>query len=71
MCLMPYANNTGADHSILRVSKFLEFLQQVLGEPRHDKTNKVTVPPAKTQISLASQADLSLCWVHTHFVGVG
>ena len=35
-------------------------------EPRHDKTNKVTVRPAKTQIS---QADLSLRWAHTHFVG--
>ena len=30
-------------------------------EPRHDKTNKVTVHPAKTQ------ADLR--WAHTHFVG--
>ena len=73
------------------------------GEPQHDKTNKVTVRPAKTQISLgirpvwsesllsawrklglsyplsaqrslwsdwaAAQADLSLCWAHTHFVG--
>ena len=28
-------------------------------EPRHDKTNKVTVRPAKTQISLGAQ---SLCW---------
>ena len=36
-------------------------------EPRHDKTNKVTVRPAKTQISLG--ANLSLHWVHTHFVG--
>ena len=70
-------------------------------EPRHDKTNKVTVRPAKTQISLGirqvwsesslsawrklgslathwahsqdsqaqAQADLSLCWAHSHFVG--
>ena len=72
-------------------------------EPRHNKTNKMAVPPAKTQISLDirpvrsesslsawrklgplathwahsevwsdwvdSQADLSLRWVHTHFVG--
>ena len=62
-------------------------------EPPHDKTNKVTVCPAKTQISLGirmkkawvlsyplsaqrrlwsdwvdAQADLSLCWVHSHFV---
>ena len=35
-------------------------------EPRHDKTNKVTMRPAKTQIS---QADLSLRWAHSHFVG--
>ena len=71
-------------------------------EPRHDKTNKVSVRPAKTQISLVSaqsdqslccpheeslgpslpikhtgktlirlgrQADLSLRWTHSHFVG--
>ena len=69
-------------------------------EPRHDKTNKMSVHPAKTQISLGicpawsesslsawvfsyplsaqrrlwsdrvdAQADLSLRWVHSHFVG--
>ena len=53
-------------------------------EPQHDKTNKVTVRPAKTQISLGiriwsesslcaqwadAQADLSLRWAHTHSVG--
>ena len=72
-------------------------------EPRHKKTNKMSVRPAKTQISLGirpvwsesslsawrklgslathwacsedwsdwadAQADLSLRWVHTHFVG--
>ena len=70
-------------------------------EPRHDKTNKMSVRPAKTQISLGirpvwsefslcaqwvakvsscgqrrlwsdwadAQADLSLRWAHTHFVG--
>ena len=73
-------------------------------EPQHDKTNKVAVHPAKTQISLGirpvwsgsslsawrklgsiatlwaqqrrlwsdwadAQADLSLRWVHSHFVG--
>ena len=71
--------------------------------PRHDKTNKVTVRPAKSQISLGicpvwsksavrmkkpwvlsyplraqrrlwsdwadAQADLSLRWAHTYFVG--
>ena len=73
-------------------------------EPPHDKTNKMSVRPAKTQISLGyppslirvfvvrmkkawvlsyplsakrrlksdwadAQADLSLRWAHTHFVG--
>ena len=69
-------------------------------DPRHDKTNKVTVRPEKTQISLSirpvfavrmknawvlsyplsaqrrlwsvladAQADLSICWAHSHFVG--
>ena len=74
-------------------------------EPRHDKTNKMSVRPMKTQISLcicpdwsvfavsmkkawvlscplsaeprlirvggcpSAQADLSLRWTHTHFVG--
>ena len=72
-------------------------------EPRHDKTNKMSVRPAKTQISLGirpvwsesslsawrklgslathkaqsedwshcadAQADLSLRWAHSHFVG--
>ena len=61
-------------------------------EPWRDKTNKLSVCPAKTRISLCAewvdkdpsflhagsedwldwvdtQADLSLRWVHTHFVG--
>ena len=38
-------------------------------EPPREKTNTVTVRPAKTQISLGTQADLSLRWAHTHFVG--
>ena len=77
---------------------------KMLFEPRHDKTNKVSVRPAKTRISLGirpvwsesslsawrklgvlnyplsaqrrrwsdwadSQADLSLHWAHSHFVG--
>ena len=70
-----------------------------VNEPRNDKTNKVTVRPAKTQISLGirpvwsksslcvqlvakdpsllhadskdsyTQADLSLRWAYSHFVG--
>ena len=76
---------------------------QKIYEPRHDKTNKMSVRPAKTQISQGirpvwsvfavrmkkawvhnyplspqrrlwsdwadAQADLSLRWMHTHFVG--
>ena len=45
-------------------------------EPRHAKTNQLSVRQAKTQISLGirpvhsdSQADLSLRWAHSHFVG--
>ena len=40
-------------------------------ELRHDKTNDVAVCTAKTQISPSSdaQADLSLRWAQTHFVG--
>ena len=40
-------------------------------EPRHDKTNKVTVRPAKTQIGwrMDAQADLSLRWVHEESLG--
>ena len=75
----------------------------MITEPQHDKTNKMSVRPAKTQISLGirpvwsesslsawrnlwslathwahsedwsdwadAQADLSLRWAHTHFVG--
>ena len=32
-------------------------------EPLHDKTNKMSMRPAD------AQADLSLRWAHTHFVG--
>ena len=71
----------------------------IINEPRHDKTNKMSMCPAKTQISQGIRpvwsvftvhslgsygpkvsscrqrrhwsdwADLSLRWVHTHFVG--
>ena len=52
-------------------------------EPQHDKTNKMSERPAKTQIRpklsscvqrrlwsdwVDAQADLSLRWVHSHFV---
>ena len=32
-------------------------------EPRHDKTNEMSMRPAKTQISLGIR------WAHSHFVG--
>ena len=45
-------------------------------EPPREKTNKVSVRPAKTQISLGirpvlsdAQADLSLRWAHSHIGG--
>ena len=79
-------------------------IYRMANEPRHDKTNKMSVRPAKTQISLDirpvwsvsslsawkepwvlryllsaqrrlwsdradAQADLSLRWAHSHFVG--
>ena len=84
-------------------SSWFKSLPRSTSEPRHDNTNKVTVRPAKTQISLGirpvwsesslcaqwvakdpsflhadsedwsewadAQADLSLRWAHTHFVG--
>ena len=99
-------------HQLLRYRKLLVVPKS---EPRHDKTNKMSVRPAKTQISLGirpaktqislgirpvwsessmyaywvakdprflhadsedsgsdwadAQADLSLRWAHTHFVG--
>ena len=31
---------------------FYSYAKEIIFEPRHDKTNKVTVRPAKTQISL-------------------
>ena len=81
-----------------------ELKEETSCEPRHDKTNKISVRPAKTQISLGicpvwssvfavpmkkawvlsyplstqrrlwsdladAQADLSLRWAHSHFVG--
>ena len=76
----------------------VKIIQQLRFEPSHDKTNKINVRPAKTQISLIrvfavrmkkawvlsyplsaqrrlwsdwadAQADLSLRWAHSHFVG--
>ena len=37
----------------------LEFLMSQTYEPPHDKTNKLTMRPAKTQISLGIRPDLS------------
>ena len=59
-------------------------MEMMVNEPPRDKTNKVSVRSAKTQISLgirllstqrrlssdwADAADLSLRWAHSHFVG--
>ena len=41
----------------------VDFFRFLPYELRHDKTNKVNVRPAKTQISLGIR------WAHTHFVG--
>ena len=62
---------------------FFQWYRLSTFEPRHDRTNKMSVHlakiqislginksvhPAKTRISLGG-SDLSLCWVHTRFVG--
>ena len=92
------------DHAHKRTLGFkLNMIQKVIivssNIPPHDKINKMTVRPAKTQISLgirpvwsesslcakwvaedpsflhvdseewSDQADLSLRWAHSHFVG--
>ena len=45
-------------------------LKVTLYEPQHDKTNKMSVSPAKTQISLASdQSDQSLRCPHEESLG--
>ena len=62
-------------------------LSSGLSEPRHDKTNEMSIRPVGSEFSLcaqwvaknprflhadsedSSQADLSLRWAHTHFVG--
>ena len=93
----------GKDHlPQVNKSSHYPFIRAII-EPQHDKTNKVSVRPAKTQIRLDirpvwsvftvrmkkawvlsyplstqrrlwshwadAQADLSLHWAHTHFVG--
>ena len=49
MCLMPYANNKGAD------------------QPRHDKTNKMPVRPARTPAT--AQSDQSIRCPHEESLG--
>ena len=41
----------------------MSFNKMNINEPRHDKTNKVTVRPAKTQISLGIRCSLCAEWV--------
>ena len=38
-------------------------------EPRHDKTNKMSLRLAKTQIKLGGQFDQSLCCPHEESLG--
>ena len=92
--------NRSLNSNTVKFSRFCNFLNCCKYEPRHDKTNEVSVRPVKTQISLGiwsepslsawrklgslatnwvhsedwsdwadAQADLSLHWAHTHFVG--
>ena len=51
------------DLSIVMFSLLLGAIVRLQFEPRHNKTNKMSVRPAKTQV------DLSLCWAHIYFVG--
>ena len=44
----------------------LRYSVDLLSEPWHDKTNNECAP---SEDSDHAQADLSLCWVHSHFVG--
>ena len=86
---------TEAGKSVLKMWKELlwKIEQWTIHEPRYDKTNKVTVRPAKIRVFAVrmkkawvlsyplsaqrrlwsgwadAQADLSLCWAHSHFVG--
>ena len=57
------SSNNIRPHSVrfrLFVGLPVESFLVLINEPRHDKTKKVTVRPAKTQISLASaQSDQS------------
>ena len=53
--------------AVIKLMIIAEILQEVLHiiEPPHDKTNKMTVHPAKTQISLGIWSESMLCasWV--------
>ena len=48
----------------------LSYIFKVLFEPPHEKTNEMACAPSKDSDQVAdAQADLSLCWAHSHFVG--
>ena len=62
-----YIKSILIEHIII-FSTLIPFVMEENNEPRHDKTNKVTVRPAMTQISLGIRSVLSessLCaqWV--------
>ena len=62
--------NTNIKHSnALLIIKYECKKQTSSYEPRHDKTNKVTMHPAKSQISLGVHSVLSVFTWHNHFVG--
>ena len=67
--IMYYCQDTQASCKIdfLPTIQFYKYGEKVtvnLYEPRHDRTNKMSVRPAKTQISLGIQSDQSLRCPH-------
>ena len=54
----------------VRIHMYLGYLGPSVYEPRHDKTSKMAVRPAKTQISLGiAQSDQSLRCPHEEALG--
>ena len=62
---------------MLGAQSFCWFCHEVAQEPRtyelpHNKTNKMAYAPSEDSDQpghLPAQADLSLCWAHSHYVG--
>ena len=52
-CILGTLKSVTFDDTTYKVKEYLGMLLiSLICEPRHDKTNKVTVRPAKTQVSL-------------------